>query len=125
MARGRALVVESDWRMRKLVRTNLEALGLEVVEAVSTQECGAALRERPCDLVLVDADLPAGNGWNLVVWLRHTPEATDLPIIVLVPEPARNRLLRRFPRVSALVKPFSASDLVACVECALAGDADR
>ncbi len=125
MVRGRALVVEADWRMRKLVRTNLEALGLEVVEAVSAQECRAALDGQPCDLVLIDADLPGANGWNLVARLRHTPEAADLPIVVLVPEPARNRLLRRFPRVRALVKPFSASDLVACVECALAGGADR
>ncbi|MCL6431880.1 MAG: response regulator [Anaerolineae bacterium] len=124
MARRRALVVEADWRMRKLVRTNLEALGLEVVEAVST-ECWAVLDERPCALVVVDADLPGSNGWNLVAQLRRTPGVGDLPIVVLVSEPIRARLLRRFSRVSALVKPFSASDLVACVECALAGAADH
>ncbi len=125
MARRRALVVEADWRMRKLVRTNLEALRLEVVEAVSAEECRAVLDEGPCDLVVVDADLPGGNGWNLVAQLRRTPGVGDLPIIVLVSEPVRARLLRRFQQVGALVKPFGASDLVACVECALAGAADH
>lgn len=101
------------------MRRNLEAQGLEVGEAASGRECSAALAEQPCDLVLVDANLPGGNGWNLVAQLRRAPEARDLPIIVLVPEPARNRLLRRFEHVSTLVEPFSAAELLACVERAL------
>jgi len=119
VARRRALVVDADWRMRKLVRMNLEAQGLEVGEAVSSGECSAALAEQPWDLVLIAASLPGGNGWNLVAQLRRAPQARDLPIIVFVPEPARNRLLRRFEHVSTLVEPFSATELLACVERAL------
>jgi len=125
MAGRRTLVVDADWKMRKLVRTNLEAQGLDVAEAAAGPQCLEELRRHACDLVLIDADLPGGNGWNLVAELRRTLEAHDLPIIVFVAEPARSRLLGRFQRVSTLVKPFSAADLVACVECALVGAADH
>ncbi len=125
MARKRALVVHADWKMRKLVRTNLEAQGLEVSEAAGSHECVQALHQHPFDLLVLDAELPPGNGWNLVARLRRTPEAGEVPIIVLVAEPARSGLLRRFRRVSTLVEPFSAADLVACVECALAGATDH
>jgi len=121
MAGRRVLVVDADWKMRKLVRTNLEAQGLEVAEATAGAQCLEELRRQRCDLVLVSADLPGGSGWNLVAGLRRAAEGCDVPVIVVVPEPARSRLLGRFHRVSTLVKPFSAADLVASVERALAG----
>lgn len=119
MAAQRALIVDADWRMRKLVRTNLEAQGLEVAEVAGRGVCLDALRRQPYDLVLVSADLPDGNGWNLVSELRHTPEALGVPIVVIVAEPARRRLLGHFQRVSVLVKPFSVGELLSCLECAL------
>lgn len=121
MAPQRVLVVDADWKMRRLIRTNLEAQGLQVAEAASGQECLEALRAEPCDLLLLSADLPDGNGWNLVGALRRTPAGHDLPIVVIAAEPARSRLLQRFQRVNPLVKPFSAAGLLACVERALAG----
>ncbi len=119
MAPQRALVVDADWKMRRLIRTNLEPLGLEVAEAASAQECLETLQALACDLLLLSADLPDGNGWNTVGALRRMPAGRDLPIVVIAAEPARSRLLQRFQRVSALVKPFSAADLLACVERAL------
>lgn len=121
MAPHSVLVVDADWRLRKLVRTNLEPQGLLVAEAAGRRECLEALRRQPYALLLLDADLPGGNGWNLVAELRRAPEFLEVPIIVFVAEPARSGLLRRFQRVSTLVKPFSAADLVSCVERALRG----
>ncbi len=119
MAPQRVLVVDADWKIRRLIRTNLEAQGLQVAEATSAQACLEALRVGPCDLLLLSADLPDGNGWNLVGALRRTPAGSGLPIVVIAAEPVRSRLLQRFQRVSPLVKPFSAADLLACVERAL------
>jgi CheY-like chemotaxis protein len=121
MAACRALVVDADWRMRRLIRTNLEAQGVEVAEVASGGECVRALAQQPCDLLLLSAELPDGNGWNIVGALRRTPATRDLPIVVITSEPARSRLLQRFQRVCPLVKPFSAADLLERVEWALAG----
>ncbi len=125
MAAQRALIVDADWKMRRLIRSNLEAQGLEVGEAVSGAACLAALTEHACDVVLLSAELPDGNGWNLVDLLRRAPASGELPIVVVAAEPARSRLLRRFRRVSVLVKPFSAAALLACLERALAPNLPR
>lgn len=114
-----ALVVDGDWRIRKLIRTNLEAGGLRVVEAGDAQGCLSALDNAPVDLLLLSAQLPDANGWNLARRLRVGTGHTELPIIVMVQEPANSRLLRRFHRVSQLLKPFSALTLLASVDQAL------
>ena len=52
------LAIEHDWRMRKLIRANLEALGVEVQEAVNGQHGLQLLRESQPNLILLDLDLP-------------------------------------------------------------------
>ncbi len=121
MAAQRALIVDADWRMRRLIRSNLEARGLEVAEAASGSAGLAALRQQRCDVVLLSAELPDGNGWNLVGEMRRTPATREVSIVIIVDEPARSRLLGRFRRVSPLVKPFSAADLLERVAWALSG----
>ena len=60
----------SDWRMRKLIRANLEAMGLEVQEAVSEQHgLAVARRERP-DLILLDLDLADSDAVHLLAYIR-------------------------------------------------------
>ncbi|GEM_PF-25756 len=119
MAARRVLIVDADWKMRKLIRANLEAGGLEVAEAEGGRACLAALREQRCDLVVLSAELPDGNGWNVVGELRRTAAISALPIVIVVAEPVRSHLLGRFQRVSLLVKPFSVAALLECVERAL------
>ena len=41
------LVIERDWRLRKLIRANLEVLGLEVREAVSGRHGLQLIRQTP------------------------------------------------------------------------------
>ena len=113
-----ALIVDGDWRMRKLIRTNLEAYSLHVVEAPDAREGLLALEGMTIDLLLLSAELPDANGWNVVCRLRRQI-GDQVPIIVIVPEPANSRLLRRFRRVSQLLKPFSARTLLASVDQAL------
>lgn len=120
MVSRRVLVVEVDWKIRRLIRTNLEALGLEVVEARDGTECLQALRDLPYDLILLGVDLPDGNGWNLIWRLRREAANSETPIVAIVADPARGRLLRRLARVTELQKPFSALALLQSVDSALA-----
>lgn len=119
MASRRVLVVEEDWKIRRLIRTNLEALGHEIVEARSGSECLQALQGLPYDLILLGVDLPDGNGWNLIWRLRREVANSDTPIVAIVADPARSRLLRRLARVTELQKPFSALALLKSVDSAL------
>ena len=125
MVSCRALVVDGDWRIRKLIRSNLEAYGLEIGEAGDGRGCFQALVGCSYGLVLLSAELPDANGWNVVRQLRREAAGPELPIVVIVAEPADQRLLQRFGRVSQLLKPFSALTLLECVDRALNPDGTR
>ena len=79
------LAIEHDWRMRKLIRANLEALGLRVREAVSGQHSLDLLAEGWPDLILLDLDLPETDADQLFERLRlrsSTPWESSEPRMI-------------------------------------------
>src|SRR5690348_13981415 len=75
--RGRAshtgkliLVVDDEAPVRMICSFNLEASGLEVVEAADGDDALAAVRERPPDLVLLDVMMPNRDGWAVAAELH-------------------------------------------------------
>ena len=109
------LVIERDWRMRKLIRVNLEALGLRVREAVSGQHGLGLLGEGMPDLILLDLDLPDVDAGQLFELLRSRIAERQLAIIVLSAEPPGGR----WQAVRYLQKPFAVPALLRQVRQAL------
>lgn len=69
-AAGRILVIDDDPRIRGIATRALDAAGFTVLQAATgRQGMGIALRE-PCDLVLLDLDLPDLDGEELLRSLR-------------------------------------------------------
>jgi len=116
------LVIEHDWRIRKLIRANLEALGLEVREAVSEQHGLQMLSECRPDLILLDLELPGIDVPWLVDTLHAKLDGQPVPIIVLSAEPPIRQLLHTDDVTGHLQKPFSASVLLEHVCRALNGE---
>jgi DNA-binding response OmpR family regulator len=115
------LVIEQDWRLRKLIRANLESLGFKVREAINGRHGLDLLQEtQPCLLVL-DLDLLEMDALHLL-GACHAQSASRLPpVIVMSTEPPNRRLLRSGLVASHLQKPFAASVLVHQVRQALDG----
>ncbi len=86
MATRRALVVDGDWKIRKLIRTNLEVYGLEVVEAGDGKACFASVKKGAYELILLSGQLPDANGWNVAHELRRQAVGPEVPIIMVVKE---------------------------------------
>jgi CheY-like chemotaxis protein len=116
------LAIERDWRIRKLIRANLEALGLEVREAVSEQHGLQMLGECRPDLILLDLELSGGDVLRLVDTLHAKLDGRPVPIIVLSTEPPIRQLLYTDEVVGHLQKPFAASVLLEGVCRALDGE---
>ena len=116
------LAIEHDWRIRKLIRANLEALGLEVREAVSEQHGLQLLGECRPDLILVDLELPGVDLLRLVRALRAEMDGRPVPIITLSAEPPVRQLAHTDEITGYLQKPFAASVLVERVCNALNGE---
>jgi DNA-binding response OmpR family regulator len=80
---ARVLVVDDEAPIRLLCRVNLEAEGMEVLEAPDGPSgLEAARRERP-DVVLLDVMMPGLDGWRVAEELLEDPETGAIPIVFL------------------------------------------
>jgi CheY-like chemotaxis protein len=119
MARPCILAIECDWRIRKLIRANLEARGLDVHEAVGGPHGLELVAEYEPDLILLDLDLSDMDYRRLLAVLDDSMARKPIPIIALSNEPPERKMLEHKLIVSYLQKPFSASVLLDHVSEAL------
>ena len=77
------LVVEDDSFLNKMLSYNLAADGYEITSALNARTAAQALRSREFDLVLLDINLPDGNGFELCRLIK--PEHADTIVIFLPP----------------------------------------
>ena len=109
------LAIEQDWRLRKLLRANLEPLGLEVREAMNQQHGLESLEKGRPDLILLDMDLPNDGGVKMLQALDGRFQGEPVPIVLLSAEPPARTFLHELQVAGWLLKPFDVSVLVAQV----------
>jgi two-component system alkaline phosphatase synthesis response regulator PhoP len=79
----RVLVIDDEAPIRLLCRVNLEAEGMEVLEAPDGPSgLDVARSERP-DIVLLDVMMPGLDGWRVAEQLLEDDRTTEIPIIFL------------------------------------------
>lgn len=79
----RVLVIDDEADVRLLCRVNLRHAGYEVLEADGGEHGIAMAREHTPDAVIVDLMMPRVDGFEVLRHLRATPEAAEVPILVL------------------------------------------
>lgn len=80
---GRVLVVDDEPLNRELLCRRLQREGYQAAEAASGQEALEYLHERPCDIVLLDIQMPGINGMELLQLLKGDQELRKLSVIML------------------------------------------
>lgn len=73
-------IIEDDDALCQGLETAFELEGYEVISAGTVKEGRWVLKEKNCDLVILDCNLPDGNGFEMVRRLR---EYSSLPILML------------------------------------------
>lgn len=114
------LVVGHDWRLRAFLRANLEALGLEVAQAVGAAHAREVVQRRRPGLVVVDADALDAQGSELSGLLEACGLPERHPVLVLHSELLEPGQAGWSGSVALLQKPFAVSELVAHVQRLLA-----
>jgi two-component system, OmpR family, response regulator RegX3 len=114
----RVLVVEDESAISEPLAGHLEREGFEREMAASLAEARDALRRSAPDFILLDVMLPDGDGRDLC---REIRRGSDVPIIMLT---ARGEEVDRIVGLELgaddyVVKPFSASELVARIRAIL------
>ena len=79
----RILIVEDKATSRELLRTVLEQQGYAVDEASDGEEALRKIREQPPDLVLLDLQIPARNGYDVVREVRQDPRLQAVPVVAV------------------------------------------
>jgi CheY-like chemotaxis protein len=80
MSRMRVLYVEDDEDNREITAAQLERMGYEVVVTSLAAEAEAAL-SRSFDVVVVDLQLPDGDGWDVARAVKERAPGT--PVVLL------------------------------------------
>jgi two-component system, OmpR family, alkaline phosphatase synthesis response regulator PhoP len=113
VAAARVLVVDDEAPIRLLCRVNLEAEGMEVLEAGDGPTgLEHARKERP-DVILLDVMMPGLDGWRVAEELLEDPATSSIPIVFLT---ARAELRDRargldLGGLDYVTKPFNPVDL--------------
>lgn len=76
-------MADPDESLQPLYREPLLQAGLELVTAVSGLECLAGLRERVPDVLVLEPELPWGDGEELLAIMAEVPELAIVPVMVL------------------------------------------
>jgi DNA-binding response OmpR family regulator len=113
----RTLIIDDEAPIRLLCKVNLEAEGIEVLEAgdgVTGLEVARA--EKP-DAILLDVMMPGLDGWNVAEELLADESTSAIPIIFLT---ARADLRDRVRGMDAggldyITKPFNPLELASIV----------
>ena len=118
----RVLVIDDEAPIRLLCRVNLEAEGMDVLEASDGLTGIDQAREAAPDVVLLDVMIPGLDGWGVAEQLLDDPRTNRIPIIFLT---ARAELRDRargidLGGVDYVTKPFNPVELASRIRDLLA-----
>ncbi|MCG6155839.1 response regulator [Rubinisphaera margarita] len=113
------LIAEDNRVMADVVRFNLQRAGFEVTVALDGAAALEQARSRQFDLVITDYQMPRMGGPELIAALRGMEEYADIPIFLCSAkgyELNEAELREQWGIQRLLLKPFSPTEIVACVE---------
>ncbi len=118
----RVLVIDDEAPIRLLCRVNLEAEGMEVLEAGDGPSGLETARSEQPDVVLLDVMMPGLDGWRVAEELLDDERTSAIPIVFLT---ARAELRDRargidLGGVDYVTKPFNPVELAPLVRELLA-----
>lgn len=103
----RILIVEDDTLLNKTLAYNLASDGYDITAALNARTATDKLRVEEYDLVLLDINLPDGNGYDLCKLIK--PEYPDTMVIFLTANDQESDQIRGYEvgAVDYITKPFS------------------
>ena len=118
LERPPVLVVDDDPQILRLVRRALTGAGYGVIETGEPEQVAELIHAEKPRLVLLDLVFPEADGIEL---MEQVPELSDLPVIFISGYGRDETIARAFESGAEdyIVKPFSATELLARVGAAL------
>jgi DNA-binding response OmpR family regulator len=114
----KVLVIDDEAPIRLLCRVNLEAEGMDVLEAADGPTGLEQAREQAPDVILLDVMMPGLDGWRVAEELLEDERTQDIPIIFLTARAEFRDRARGLDigGVDYVTKPFNPLELAPLVE---------
>jgi len=77
------LIIDDELAARELLVSYLEPYGYQAAVATSSDEALRQAVELRPDAITLDLVMPGRGGWKLLHELRHTPQTSSIPILVI------------------------------------------
>lgn len=115
----KTLIADDQQSMRSLIRTSLNALGInQTREAADGEDALRALLAQPANLVITDFNMPKLDGLGLLRAIRAHGPTSKTAVIMLTGRADRELVQRavQFGVNNYLVKPFTTQSLKEKIE---------
>jgi DNA-binding response OmpR family regulator len=114
----RVLVIDDEAPIRLLCRVNLEAEGMEVLEASDGPTGLEQARAAEPDVILLDVMMPGLDGWHVAEQLLEDDKTRSIPIVFLTARAEFRDRARGLDLggIDYVTKPFNPLELAPLVE---------
>jgi DNA-binding response OmpR family regulator len=115
------LVVDDDRDIVRALNIRLRQAGYEVASAFDGYEAVHSAHSEAPDLILLDIQMPAGDGFSVLERLRVSVETSQIPVVFLTanPQTANWQKALEMGAVDFIPKPYEGKELLRVVKRAL------
>ena len=115
------LSVDDSAIIRKIIRSGVELLDFELLEAADGMEALEILAQaQDVGLILLDWNMPGMDGMNFLLKVKKSESFPDIPIMMVTTESEKENIIKAIQAgaINYLVKPFTIEELMKKVlEC--------
>ncbi len=116
------LTVDDSSTVREIIKSSLEVLGYEILEAADGSQAQNAVENNDgIGLILLDWNMPVMDGMTFLRWLKGRDAYKHIPVTMVTTEIERPKVIEAIEAGARnyVMKPFSQDDLVSKVLQAL------
>lgn len=107
------LIADDDRGLVLLLSRHLLKRGFEVAGAYDAMQASVTAMRKPIDAVILDINMPAGTGYEVLKRMRSNPKSSLIPVIVLTGSiaPAEEEKVKAMGADGFLQKPVDLAQL--------------
>jgi DNA-binding response OmpR family regulator len=120
-AKKKVLVADDDLKVLKALSIRLEAEEFEVITCQDAYQALEMARRNQPDALLLDVNMPAGNGFSVQERITKIKELANVPVIYITGDAseATDRNARKLGAYAVLHKPFNMAKLLETLRTAV------
>jgi two-component system cell cycle response regulator len=111
------LIADDDRSLVLLLSKHLIKRGFEVAGAYDAMQASVTAVRQPIDAVILDIQMPAGSGYEVLKRMRSNPKSSLIPVIVLTGslQPSEEQRVKALGADAFLRKPVDLAQLDALI----------